>query len=159
ATIVLVLGRRYGPARVTAATAVAAVIGGWGLAQSPELLPVLTSQHGAAGRSVLIATIVALGLGALILLPSLVLLYSLLLHGRVDEAAAPQSESSAARAAPRPRFLLPAAGACLVVGVLVTMTVTSAWGRVIGIPLLLAFVALGFVALATAMTAGAGSEA
>ena len=159
ATIVLVLGRRYGPARVTAATAVAAVIAGWGLAQSPQFLPGLTIQQAAAGRSVLIATIVALGLGALILLPSLVLLYSLLLHGRFDEAAAPQSAGRAARAAPRPRFLLPAAGACLVVGVLATMTVTSAWGRVIGIPLLLAFVALGFVALATAMTAGAGNEA
>jgi cytochrome bd ubiquinol oxidase subunit II len=159
ATIVLVLGRRYGPARVTAATAVAAVIAGWGLAQSPEFLPGLTIQQAAAGRSVLIATIVALGLGALILLPSLVLLYSLLLHGRFDEAGAPHSAGRAARAAPRPRFLLPAAGACLVVGVLATVTVTSAWGRVIGIPLLLAFVALGFVALATAMTAGAGSEA
>ncbi len=159
ATIVLVLGRRYGPARVTAATAVAAVIAGWGLAQSPQFLPGLTIEQAAAGRSVLIATIVALGLGALILLPSLGLLYSLLLRGRFDEAAAPRSAGRAARAAPRPRFLLPAAGACLVVGVVATVTVTSAWGRVIGIPLLLAFVALGFVALATAMTASAGSEA
>jgi cytochrome d ubiquinol oxidase subunit II len=65
ATIVLVLGRRYGPARVSAATAVAAVIAGWGLAQSPQFLPGLTIQQAAAGRSVLIATIVALGLGAL----------------------------------------------------------------------------------------------
>ena len=159
ATIVLVLGRRYGPARVTAATAVAAVIAGWGLAQSPQFLPGLTIEQAAAGRSVLVATIVALGLGALILLPSLGLLYSLLLRGRFDETAAPRRAGPVPRAAPRPRFLLPAAGACLVIGVVATVTVTSAWGRVIGIPLLLAFVALGFVALATAMTANAGSEA
>src|SRR4029077_16857937 len=82
ATFALVLRRRYGPARVTAATAVAAVIAGWGLAQRPQFLPGLTIQQAAAGRSVLIATIVALGLGALILLPSLGLLYSLLLRGR-----------------------------------------------------------------------------
>ena len=159
ATIVLVLGRRYGPARVTAATAVAAVIAGWGLAQSPQFLPGLTIEQAAAGRSVLVATIVALGLGALILLPSLGLLYSLLLRGRFDETAAPRRAGPVPRAAPRTRFLLPAAGACLVIGVVATVTVTSAWGRVIGIPLLLAFVALGFVALATAMTANAGSEA
>ena len=159
ATIVLVLGRRYGPARVTAATAVAAVIAGWGLAQSPQFLPGLTIEQAAAGRSVLVATIVALGLGALILLPSLGLLYSLLLRGRFDETAAPRRAGPVPRAAPRPRFLLPAAGACLVIGIVATVTVTSAWGRVIGIPLLLAFVALGFVALATAMTANAGSEA
>jgi cytochrome d ubiquinol oxidase subunit II len=159
ATIVLVLGRRYGPARVTAATAVAAVIAGWGLAQSPQFLPGLTIEQAAAGRSVLVATIVALGLGALILLPSLGLLYSLLLRGRFDETTAPRRASPVPRAAPRPRFLLPAAGACLVIGAVATVTVTSAWGRVIGIPLLLAFVALGFVALATAMTGNAGSEA
>ena len=44
------------------------------------------------------------------------------------------------------------------IGVVATVTVTSAWGRVIGIPLLLAFVALGFVALATAMTANTRGE-
>jgi cytochrome d ubiquinol oxidase subunit II len=158
ATIVLVLGRRYGPARVTAATAVAAVIAGWGLAQRPQFLPGLTIQQAAASRSVLVATIVALGLGALILLPSLGLLYSLLLRGRFDEAAPARGAGRARAAAPRSGFLLPAAGACLVVGVLATVTVTSAWGRVVGIPLLLAFVALGFVALATAMIASAGDD-
>jgi cytochrome d ubiquinol oxidase subunit II len=158
ATIALVLRRRYGPARVTAATAVAAVIAGWGLAQRPQFLPGLTIQQAAAGRPVLIATLVALGLGALILLPSLGLLYTLLLHGRLDHAGAEPGASATTAPAPQTRLLLPAAGACLIVGLLVTVPVTSGWGRVIGIPFLVAFIALGFVGLATAMTAAAGDD-
>jgi cytochrome d ubiquinol oxidase subunit II len=157
-TIVFVLGRRYEPARVTAATAVAAIVAGWGLAQRPQFLPGLTIKQASAGRPVLIATLVALGLGALILLPSLGLLYSLLLRGRFDEGPATAGDVRGRAAAPRTRPLLPAAAACLIVGVLATVLVDSAWGRIIGIPFLLAFVALGFVSLATAMTAAADSE-
>jgi cytochrome d ubiquinol oxidase subunit II len=157
AAIVLVFGRRYGPARVTAATAVAAIVAGWGLAQRPQFLPGLTIEQAAAGRSVLIATLVALGLGALILLPSLGLLYSLLLRGHFDEGPASSGPVRAA-IAPRMRHLLPAAGICLLVGLVATVPVTSAWGRIIGIPFLLAFVALGFVSIATAMASAASSN-
>jgi cytochrome d ubiquinol oxidase subunit II len=152
ATVVFVLGRRYGPARVTAATAVAAIIAGWGLAQRPQFLPGLTIQQAAAGRPVIIAIIVSLGLGALILLPSLGLLYGLLLRGRLDQQAAPHG---VLRPLPRPArtsTLLPAAVVCLVIGVLATVPVQSGWGRIIGIPFLLAFIVLGFVSLVTAMT-------
>jgi cytochrome d ubiquinol oxidase subunit II len=151
-TIVFVLRRRYGAARITAATAVAAIIAGWGLAQRPQFLPGLTIEQAAAGRPVLIATIVALGLGALILVPSLGLLYSLLLRGRFD--AEPQLRSETRQGPPRIQPLLPVAGTCLVVGVVATVPVDSAWGRIIGIPCLLAFIALGFVSIVTAMTAG-----
>jgi len=157
ATIAFVAGRRYGPARVTAATAVGAIVAGWGLAQRPQFLPGLTIEQAAAGRSVLIATLVALGLGALILLPSLGLLYSLLLHGHFDEGAAPRS-AGRSETAPRTGNLLPAAGVCLIVGLAATMPVTSAWGRIIGIPFLLAFIALGFVAIATAMSTAANDD-
>jgi hypothetical protein len=47
--------------------------------------------------------------------------------------------------------LLRAASLCLVVGVATTIVPDSAWGRIVGIPLLLAFIALGFVAVAHAM--------
>lgn len=157
ATIAFVAGRRYGPARVTAATAVGAIVAGWGLAQRPQFLPGLTIEQAAAGRSVLIATLVALGLGALILLPSLGLLYSLLLRGHFDEGAAPRS-AGRSETAPRTGNLLPAAGVCLIVGLAATMPVTSAWGRIIGIPFLLAFIALGFVAIATAMSTAAKDD-
>jgi cytochrome d ubiquinol oxidase subunit II len=158
-TIFFVLRRRYGPARVTAATAVAAIIAGWGLAQRPQFLPGLTIEQAASGRPVLIATIVALGLGALILVPSLGLLYSLLLGGRFDEGPGARSETRAVRTAPRTQPLLPVAGILLVVGVVATVPVESAWGRIIGVPCLLAFVALGFVSIATAMAAAGDGAA
>jgi cytochrome d ubiquinol oxidase subunit II len=156
ATIAFVWSKRYGPARMTAATAVTAIIAGWGLAQRPEFLPGLSIQQAAAGRPVIIATIVALGLGAVLLVPSLALLYSLVLRGRFDEEdAGPPSEAPVPLASRRDLPLLPAAGLCLVIGVAATVPFDSAWGRIIGVPFLLAFVALGFVSLATAMTAGA----
>ena len=159
ATVAFVVRRRYGPARVTAATAVAAIVAGWGLAQRPQFLPGLTIEQAAASRSVLVATIVSLTLGALILVPSLGLLYSLLLRGHFDEEPARRSETRVPAVAPRRALpLLPAAGLCLVVGVAATVPFDSAWGRIIGVPFLVAFVALGFLSLATAMTASAESD-
>jgi cytochrome d ubiquinol oxidase subunit II len=159
ATVAFVASRRYGPARVTAATAVAAIVAGWGLAQRPQFLPGLTIEQAAASRSVLVATIVSLALGALILVPSLGLLYSLLLRGHFDEEPARRSETRDPAVGPRLELqLLPAAGLCLVVGVAATVPFDSAWGRIIGVPFLVAFVALGFLSLATAMTTSAESD-
>jgi cytochrome bd ubiquinol oxidase subunit II len=86
-TMVLVFFERFGPARVSAALAVAAVIAGWAAAQSPLVLPGLTVAEAAAGRSTLIATIVGVAVGAVVLVPSLAVLYSLVLRGRLDTAA------------------------------------------------------------------------
>ena len=66
----------------------AAVIAGWAAAQSPLVLPGLTVAEAAAGRSTLIATIVGVAVGAVVLLPSLAVLYSLVLRGRLDTAVA-----------------------------------------------------------------------
>jgi cytochrome bd ubiquinol oxidase subunit II len=85
-TMVLVWRARFGPARATAALAVAAVIAGWAAAQSPSLLPGLTVRQAAAGRATLIATIISVAIGAIVLLPSLGLLYTLVLRGRLDTA-------------------------------------------------------------------------
>jgi cytochrome bd ubiquinol oxidase subunit II len=154
ATIACVAGRRYGPARVSGATAVAAMIAGWGLAQRPRFLPGLTIEQAAAGRSVIVATIVALALGALLLVPSLGLLYALLLRGRFDEVAEPPAEQRPPGTPPRITFRLTLlAGFCLVVGIVATVPFDSPWGRIVGVPFLLAFVVLGFLGLATAMTA------
>src|SRR5262249_44078306 len=49
ATMLLVVARRYGWARVSAATAVVAIVAGWGIAQRPQLLPGLTIHQAAAG--------------------------------------------------------------------------------------------------------------
>jgi cytochrome bd ubiquinol oxidase subunit II len=98
-TMVLVFFERFGPARASAALAVAAVIAGWAAAQSPLVLPGLTVAEAAAGRSTLIATIVAVGAGAVVLVPSLAVLYSLVLRGRLDTAVVADAGAADAGAA------------------------------------------------------------
>jgi cytochrome d ubiquinol oxidase subunit II len=83
-TLVLVRAGRLETARASAALAVAAIIAGWGLAQQPWLLPGLTITQAAAGRSTLIALLLAVGIGALVLVPSLLLLFTLHLRGQFD---------------------------------------------------------------------------
>lgn len=86
ATLALVWWRRYGLARMSAALAVGAVIWAWAVAQSPDLLPgAITIEDAAAPRATLVAVIVALVLGALVLVPSLALLFRLVLRGRLDK--------------------------------------------------------------------------
>ena len=84
ATLLLCWWYRFGLARVTAALAVAAVVVGWAAGQAPRLLPGLTVVQAAAGRSTLVALIVAVVCGAVVLVPSLGLLYTLFLRGRLD---------------------------------------------------------------------------
>jgi len=93
--MVLVFIERFGPARASAALAVAAVIAGWAAAQSPLVLPGLTVAEAAAGRSTLIATIVAVAAGAVVLVPSLAVLYSLVLRGRLDTAVVSDAGAAA----------------------------------------------------------------
>src|SRR5260370_10497596 len=87
-TLVLVWRSSFGLARASAALAVAAVIAGWAAAQEPQFLPGLTVREAAAGRATLIATIVGVVVGAAVLVPSLGLLYTLVLRGRLDTSAA-----------------------------------------------------------------------
>ena len=84
ATLLLCWRYRFGLARVTAALAVAAVVVGWAAGQAPRLLPGLTVVQAAACRSTLVALIVAVVCGAVILVPSLGLLFTLFLRGRLD---------------------------------------------------------------------------
>jgi cytochrome d ubiquinol oxidase subunit II len=148
-TMLLVWGGRFGPARVTAAVAVGAVVAGWALAQRPDILPGLSFEDAAAGRSTLVAVAVGAAIGFVVLAPSLALLYGLLLRGRFDlEPAAPEAARAPA-APPRQRSrLAPAAGVCLAAGALLTLVFDSPVPIGLGIAFLLAFVALGFVALA-----------
>jgi cytochrome d ubiquinol oxidase subunit II len=65
-------------ARITAAAAVAAVLWAWALAQYPHLLePSLTINAAVATHEVLVATAISMGVGAVILIPSLTWLYTL----------------------------------------------------------------------------------
>jgi len=90
ATLALLWTGRFFLARFGGALAVAGVTVGWVFAQSPYLLPgELTLDQAAAGDATLTATLVSVALGLLVLLPSLWLLYSLVLRGRLDQAYEP----------------------------------------------------------------------
>jgi cytochrome d ubiquinol oxidase subunit II len=78
-SLALLVRRRYVLVRLTAALAVAAVVWGWGAAQYPVLLaPGLTVDDAAASRAVLQATLGALAVGAVLLVPSLAWLFAIL---------------------------------------------------------------------------------
>jgi cytochrome bd ubiquinol oxidase subunit II len=84
ATLALCWRWAFALARLTAAVAVAAVVVGWAAAQAPRFLPGLTVTAAATGRATLVALIIAVACGAVVLVPSLALLYTLLLQGRLD---------------------------------------------------------------------------
>lgn len=93
ATLALVWRRAFGPARLTAAAAVAAVLWGWVLSQRPDLLPgELTIEEAAASRPTLVALLVAFAFGALVLVPSLAYLFRLVLRDRLQKELPPLSE-------------------------------------------------------------------
>jgi cytochrome bd ubiquinol oxidase subunit II len=146
ATLVLVRGRRYEPARLTAALAVAAIIAGWGIAQSPDLLPGLTIKEAAASRSTLWALLVSIAAGLVILVPSLALLYGLVLRGRFDTEAPAAHEAPQPRAIRAPRGLAVAAVTLLAGGVLLTLFGKGAV-LAVGIGALLCFVVVGALEL------------
>jgi cytochrome d ubiquinol oxidase subunit II len=77
ALVLLIRGAARG-ARVLAVVAVAGIIGSWGVAQWPYMLPEsLTVSAAAAPTGTLTALLVAVGLAVLIVLPGFVLLYTL----------------------------------------------------------------------------------
>ena len=157
-TMILVWRDGFGLARASAALAVAAVIAGWAAAQAPEVLPGLTVAAAAAGRSTLIATIVGVAVGAVVLVPSLAALYSLVLRGRLDTAEAadsgPAADGSAAvdgsaagpggagrraqAGAPRDRLAGAFAVATLVTGTGLLVFADPAWAHGLGAAALIA---------------------
>ena len=90
ATLALVARGRHDPARFAAAASVAAIVAGWAFAQRPYLLPPhLTLERAAAPDATLAAVLAGLGAGAVILVPSLWLLYRLVLRGVLDQSYEP----------------------------------------------------------------------
>jgi cytochrome d ubiquinol oxidase subunit II len=151
ATLVLVARSRLGAARVSAAIAVAALVGGWALAQNPVLLSGLTVRGAAAPDNVMALLVVVILAGGVILFPSLGLLFRLVLRGSFD--AAPSIERGAPLAGPS-GGLAPAltttriAAACFAIGAAFLVIGDSAWPHVVGVAALAAFIVLGLSALA-----------
>ena len=150
-TVASVWANRFGPARVSAALAVAAIVGGWAFAQQPHLLAGLTIEQAAAGRATLIAVVIATVVGATILIPSLALLFSLFLRGHLDAhvVEAHVLDGPGADAIDRTRLLGALALASLFVGAGLMVLADSGWAHVVGITGLAAFAASAFVLSAT----------
>ena len=89
-TLALVWRWRFGPARLSAAAAVACITVGWPVAQSPDLLPgALTLEQAAADDTTLVALVVSVAVGLVFLAPALWLLYRMVLQGRLDQEFEP----------------------------------------------------------------------
>jgi cytochrome d ubiquinol oxidase subunit II len=161
ATLVLISRSRFGVARVSAALAVAAIVAGWGLAQHPRFLPGLTVSQAAAGRSTLIAVVVAVALGALVLVPALALLFTLFLRGRLDFAAhsdEPEAPVRRPRAEATRRLRGPVALAALPAGVGLMVVGDSGWIHAVGIACLCVAAAATFLAAAVPPEEDVGSS-
>jgi cytochrome bd ubiquinol oxidase subunit II len=120
ATLALCRVSRFGLARLTAALAVAAVVVGWAAAQAPRFLPGMTVTQAAAGGSTLTALVIAVCGGLAVLVPSLVLLFTLFLRGRLDPPesyaageglAAPSAEAAGLSSGAVPAGAVPAGAA------------------------------------------------
>ena len=151
ATLLLCWWHRFELARVTAALAVAAVVVGWAAGQAPRLLPGLTVVQAAAGRSTLVALVVAVVCGAVVLVPSLGLLFALYLRGRLETperhvtgeagAAAFDGSAAAAEAGGAPalsqgaglRAWATAAVAGLVAGTGLLVFANADWAHLVGV--------------------------
>jgi cytochrome d ubiquinol oxidase subunit II len=152
-TLELARRSRYEAARYGASAAVAFVILGWALAQRPELLPGLTVEEAAAGRETLIATVVGVVLGFLVVVPSLALLFGLVLRGRFErEPGALAPAPGLLRTRARPPSLLGIALVLGAAGLPLTLVVDGGPLLAAGIVALLAFVALASIAIASALT-------
>ena len=177
ATLALVAASRFELARYSAALAVAAIVAGWALAQRPLLLKGLTVQQAAAPHDTLVLVVIAVLGGALILFPSLALLFRLVLQGRLGDAGGGDDVAGAAPARPRESLelllavsrdglLARAAGALLLAGFGFLTVAEAGWAHAIGITALLAFLVAGFFAIVPAQLAelerdersGAGSS-
>jgi len=84
-TLYWLMRRRWEAARWSSAVAVGAIVGGWALAQQPQVLPGLTLDQAAAGHTTLVALLIAIIVGAFVLVPSLWLLFGMVLRGQFDE--------------------------------------------------------------------------
>jgi cytochrome d ubiquinol oxidase subunit II len=147
--------------------AVAAIVAGWALAQRPQLLPGLTVEQAAAGDATLVALLVSIAIGSVILIPSLVLLFSLVLRGRFDER--PDEPGSLERAGRHPVATGPparepgrstgvAAAVCAALGVPLTFLSDAGVVLALGVVLLLVAVAAAAVFAVPRVIADVGEE-
>ena len=147
ATLALVWRRRYEPARYLAALAVAATIAGWALAQNPVFLHGLTIREAAAGHDTLVAVVVAILVGALLLFPSLALLFRLTLGGELRDSGPSSVQApvgSRRRGLVSVRLDARLSVAFLVAGIGFLTVANAGWAHAIGVACFFGFILSGF---------------
>lgn len=149
--LLLISTRRFEPARAVSVLAVAGVVAGWALAQRPQLLPGLTISQAAAGRATLVATLVGLAVGSLILVPSLGILYRMVLQGTFSASPPPPAVLAPGKPFSDPGRQAAAIVVALAVGALVLVVGDAAWSIAIGASLLLVAGACGFIVVARSL--------
>lgn len=159
ASLTLVGLRRFEPARVAAGVAVAGLLGGWAAAQRPFVLPGVTLSDAAAGTATLLALTISVVLGAVILTPSLAVLFRLSLAGHLDPAPPARTvHRLGGPDATRPRWAGRAGLACFVVGLVLLTVADSGVAHAFGV-LALAAAGLGvFTAVGPDQLAGPEPE-
>jgi cytochrome bd ubiquinol oxidase subunit II len=158
-TLELVRRSQFEAARYGASAAVASVLVGWALAQRPQLLPGLTVEEAAAGRPTLVATVVGVALGGLVLIPSLAILFGLVLRGRFDREAG--TDERVPRLPPSPARRVSLFGVAIALGAVGLPLILIFNGGallVAGVISLLGFVALASLAIVSAVTANERSS-
>ena len=154
-TLLLVVRRHFELARASAALAVGAIVAGWAFAQYPRFLPGLTVAQAAAERSTLVAVVIGVGAGAIVLVPSLALLFCLFLRGHLDThsaVGAPAADVPRASPMPRPARLGRFAIASLLAGTALLVFADSGLAHAVGVAGLLASAASTFVLAADVPT-------
>lgn len=157
-TLALVWRRRYSWSRISAAVAVVAVVAGWALAQHPFVLPGLTVNDLAAPFDTLVAVVIAVVAGAIVLAPSLALLFSLVLKGRFDPGELGPAGSAGRHPAGPARFASVLAArfavALFLAGFGFLTIAESGWLHLVGVLCFVAFVLVGFRAVGPTRIAG-----
>jgi cytochrome bd ubiquinol oxidase subunit II len=146
-SLVLVWTRRYEPARASAALAVAAILFGWAAAQRPYVLPGLTLRQAASGDSTLLAVIISIAVGAVILFPSLVLLFRLSLGGTFDPAALRVRTPRPGPDAPRPAWSGRLAVALFIAGIVLLTIADASIAHIFGVAALATAAIAAFTAV------------
>jgi cytochrome d ubiquinol oxidase subunit II len=153
-TLGLVWARRFEPARVSGAIAVAAVIAAWALARNPVLLPGLTIDQAAASHDTLVTVVVAVLAGGVLLFPSLALLFTITLRGHSGatgtETAATLADFPLRVTPTTPRLAV----VLFIVGLGMLNAANAGWCHIIGVIALFGFVLAGFTAIVPRALAG-----
>jgi cytochrome bd ubiquinol oxidase subunit II len=148
-SLALLVRRAYQAARLSASIAVAALLLGWAAAQDPYVLPpALTLRAAAASSTTQIALIVSVALGAVILFPSLAVLFRLALTGRFDPGTAPESIVEGERGRRRRSGLTArVALALLLIGIVLLTIAEPAAAHAAGVVCLIAASVAAFIAV------------